>query len=224
MIEIRVMIVEDIASIRDYFATIVQHEQDLELVGSASTARQAVEVAREKKPDIVLMDIELERRFAGVDATRDILRELPHTKIIALTIHEDDETLFAMLAAGAMDYIVKTSSVGDILLSIRENFRNMPRIRPDLLSRLLSEFATISNRERELIKTLNVFSKLTKTEFDIIKAVASGLTYQQVANQRYVEETTIRGHVHNILRKFNSKKLRDVVKKLKTLKILDIYS
>jgi DNA-binding NarL/FixJ family response regulator len=169
------------------------------------------------------MDIELERRFAGVEATRDILKELPHTKVIALTIHEDDETLFAMLAAGAVDYIVKTSSVGDILLSIRENHRNMPRIKPELLSKLLAEFATISNRERELIQTLNVFSKLTKTEFDIVKAVASGLTYKQVANQRYVEETTVRGHVHNILKKFDSKRLRDVVKKLKSLKILDIY-
>ena len=124
MKQIRVMMADDSPEIRSYFSNILSHEADMELAGTASSGAEAVQMARELRPDIILMDIQMETRIAGISASKQILKELPGTKIIILTILEDDDLLFQAYCAGVIDYIIKTDSINQILTSVRNAYQN----------------------------------------------------------------------------------------------------
>ncbi|GAA0179552.1 response regulator transcription factor [Clostridium sediminicola] len=223
MSKIKIVIVDDMKNIVDYFKMILNNEPDMEVIGTANSGIEGVKVVKEQKPDVVLMDIQMESRMAGIEAIKLIKEELANVKIIVLTIHQEDELLFAAYSSGAMDYIVKTSSVVKILQSIRNVYNNQLSLRPDIAEKILGEFTRLRNAQSSLIETLNIVSKLTNSEFEILKAVYNGCKYKQIAKQRYVEEITIRGQVNKILKKFQEKKMKDVVKKLKQLNFFDIY-
>ncbi|RED77592.1 response regulator transcription factor [Cohnella phaseoli] len=220
---IKVAVTDDIEDIRDYFRMIIDREQDMEAVGVASDGEEAVQLAREVRPDIMLMDIEMETEDAGIRAIQRIKGELPEIKIIVLTIHEEDDVMFKAYGAGALDFIVKTSSIADIVNSIRSAHRNSLFMRPEIAEKILGEFAKLRNEKDSLIYTLNIVSKLTTSEFEIVRSIYNGLTYRNIAKERSVEEVTIRTQVNKILKKFNQSSMKEVVANLRELKIFDVY-
>jgi DNA-binding NarL/FixJ family response regulator len=224
MNKIRIVVVDDIEDIRSYFRMILTRETDMEVVGTASSGEQAVQVVLETEPDIVLMDIEMETETAGIEAIERIREKLPQVKIIVLTIHQEDAVLFRAYGAGAMDYIIKTMSIADILTSIRSAANNQLYMRPEIAEKILGEFTKLQNEKSSLIYTLNIVSKLTATEFEILKAIHRGSTYRDIAAERFVEEVTIRTQVNKILKKFEKDSMKEVVALLKQLKIFEIYS
>ncbi|NOU86372.1 response regulator [Paenibacillus sp. LMG 31460] len=224
MEEIRIVVTDDIEDIRDYFKMILDREADIEVIGMAASGEESVRIVSACSPDIVLMDIEMESAMAGIEAIARIKAEKPYVKIIVLTIHEEDEVLFKAYGAGAVDYIVKTSSIADILNSIRSAHQNRLYMRPEIAGKILGEFTKLQNEKNSLIYTLNIVSKLTDTEFGILTAVYKGFTYKEIAKERHVEEVTIRTQVNKILKKFEKGSMKEVVSILRELKILDIYS
>lgn len=223
MNKIRIVIADDIEDIRDYFRIILSREPDMEVVGTASSSEGAVTVVRETKPDIILMDVQMETENAGIHAIRKIKQEYEHVKIIVLTIHEENELLFQAYGLGAMDYIVKTSSLVDVLSSIRDVYNNKLSLRPEIAEKILAEFARLHCERSSMVNTLNIVSKLTNTEFEILKAICKGISYKQIAKQRYVEDVTVRTQVNKILKKFGKGSMKEVIKLVKQLKIFDIY-
>ncbi|WP_246358653.1 response regulator transcription factor [Paenibacillus phytorum] len=221
---IRVVVTDDIEDIRDYFRMIIDREQDMEVVGVASNGEEAMRIAREARPHIMLMDIEMESEFAGIHAIEEIKRTMPEIKVIVLTIHAEDDVMFKAYGAGAMDFIVKTSSIADIINSIRNAHNNSLYMRPEIAEKILGEFTKLHNEKNSLIYTLNIVSKLTNSEFEIVRAIYNGLTYKNIAKERSVEEVTIRTQVNKILKKFNQGNMKEVVASLRELKIFEIYS
>ncbi len=223
MNKIRIVIVDDFEDIRNHFKMILARETDMEVVATASSGAEGYEVVMQHQPDIVLMDVQMETEMAGIETTRKIKEQMDAIKVIVLTIHEEDEILFKAYGAGAIDYIVKTSSIVEILNSIRNVYNNKLSLRPEVAGKIITEFARLQNEQSNLVGTLNVMSKLTNTEFIILKAIYGGKTYQQIAKERFVEEVTIRTQVNKILKKFEKQSMKEVIKALKELRIFDIY-
>ena len=223
MEKIRIVIIEDMIDIAEYFETVLGKEPDFEVLGTAQDSVKGVELVKQGIPDIVLMDIQLEHGYAGIEATEQIKELFPSVKVIMLTVNDDDDMIFSAFSAGASEYILKTASVADIINSIRLVHKNQLSLRPEIASKILNEFSRIKNDQASMIYTLNIVSKLTTAEFDVLCALRQGKTYHQVAEERFVEDVTVRTQVNKILKKFNSHSIKAVIRSLNDLKIFDIY-
>lgn len=222
MDKIKLMIVDDMKDIREYFNMILSKEPDIEVVDLASSGIEAVQKARDLKPDVILMDIQMETRTAGIDATTVIKGMDPNVKIIILTIHEEDEYLFQAYCAGVMDYIVKTDSISQIINSIRTVFSNKLMLRPGIADKIIDEFSRLKTQQNSLIYILNIISRLTNSEFEILKCFYEGSTYKTISETRFVSPATVKSQVNSILKKFEMKSMKDVIKLLRQMNFSDI--
>ncbi len=222
--KIRVLIAEDAEDIRDYFRRIVSGEPDMEVVAVASSGAQAVAEAARVAPDIVLMDIQMESGTAGIEAIQEIKSRNPAIKPIVLTIHNRDDLLYRAYTAGAMDYIIKTSPTEGILKSIRAAASNSLMVRPEIASKILSECKRVESQQGMVKEVLKVMMRITNTEFEIIKLIYDGYTYRQIAEQRLVEETTIRSEICRILRKFERRRMKEVIDLLRAISFFELFA
>ena len=215
---IRVMMADDSPEIRSYFANIISHEADMELAGTASSGSEAVQMARELRPDIILMDIQMETRVAGISASKQILTEFPGTRIIILTILEDDDLLFQAYCAGVIDYIIKTDSISQILTSIRNAYQNQMVLRPRYAEKIIQELKRVREEQNDLLHGLNILTMLSNSEFEVLKCLYQGMNARQISESRYVSQGTVKSQIHSILKKFDMKSVSDVVRHLKAIR------
>ena len=221
---IRVLIADDMQPIREYLRMVLGHETDLEVSGAVGTGAEAVQEAMAGKPDVVLMDLEMETPRAGVDAIRALAAAAPKTRCVVLTHFSDDETVFAAFEAGAADYVLKNSSAAEVVEAVRAAARDMSPIRPQIARMIRAEFRAMRSERAALVGTLNIAYKLTPTELGILRLLASGKTPKQIGQLRQVEPSTIRTHVSNILKKFDETSVRNVVNRLRRLGLFEIFT
>lgn len=194
---VKILIVDDHVILRDGIVSILSAEPDFEVVGQVGSIAAALKMVRQTRPDVVLMDYGLPDG-TGLDATRDILAEFPETKIVFLTIHEDDDRLFAAVRSGAKGYLLKNIHASDLLSKLRGLMRGAPPISTEMTSRILTEFArtpppkTISDQR---------FDQLTARELEILQYIASGYANLAIAEQLVISVHTVKNHIHNILDK-----------------------
>jgi DNA-binding NarL/FixJ family response regulator len=217
MKKIRILIAEDEEEIRNYFKGIIAGTGDMEVVRTASSGEEAQKLALEKKPDIVLMDIQMKTKTDGILAADRISKVDPSIKIIVITIHNRDDYLFRAYAAGAVDYIIKTSPVETILASIRAVHANTLMLRPETANRIMAESRRVSKGQRKMKEVLHVMMRITNTELEIIRLVYEGARYSDIAEKRNVEDTTIRTEIHRILEKFHVRKMKDLIDLLREI-------
>jgi len=208
---IRILMADDNAEIRKYFREILGREPGFTIAGEAGSGEECVALARELRPDIILMDIQMETETAGIDATRAIHESLPECKIIILTIHSDDEMLFRAYSSGAMDFIVKTDSIAKIISSIEKVSQNQMQLRSDVAAKIVTEFQRIQNEHASMLYVMNILTKMTNSEFEVLCCIYNGDSYRDVAKTRFVSETTIKSQINSILKKFNMKRMKDVI-------------
>lgn len=218
---ISVMIVDDIPEITAHFSFILQNEKDINVVGIASGGKEAVKMALELKPDVILMDIQMETDDAGLIASKQILEKLPETKIIILTIHNDSQNITEAYMIGAVDYLVKTSSVLEIINAIydsvkRTNFAN------NVNRTILDEMLKLKKTQKEMITCFQLLSKLNSSDLEIIQLLCEGKRYKEIAKERFVEEVTIRSKINKISKKINGMPIRDLVTMLNSCRFFDI--
>lgn len=218
MIPIRIMIADDNPEIRSYFSNILTHETDMELAGCASSGAEAIRMARELKPDIILMDIQMETRVAGIAASKQIIEEMPGTKIIILTILEDDDLLFQAYCAGVTDYIIKTDSISQILTSVRNAYQNQFILRPQYAEKIVVELKRVKEEQMSLLYSLNMLTKLSNSEFEVLKCLYQGMNARQISEARFVSLGTVKTQIHSILQKFGLKSMNEVIKQLKVIR------
>lgn len=215
---IRILTADDNAEIRSYFSNILAHEPDMELLGCAASGAEAVRMALQLQPDIVLMDIQMETRVAGIAASKQILAQLPQTKIIILTILEDDDLLFQAYCAGVIDYIIKTDSVSQILTSIRNAYQNQLILRPKYAEKIIDELKRVREEQTSLLYSLNILTKLSNSEFEVLKCLYRGMNARQIAESRCVSLGTVKTQIHSILQKFGLKSVSDVNRQLRLIR------
>jgi DNA-binding NarL/FixJ family response regulator len=221
---IRLIIADDMEPIREYLNMVLGHEPDMQIIGSVATGKEALELALETKPDVMLLDVEMETPKAGVEVIRALSEKMTNIRCVILTHFGDDETVFSAFEAGAVDYVLKNASAAEILESVRSAACDMSPIRPQVAHMIREEFRVMRAERASLIATLNIVYKLTPTELALLRLLAEGKTQKEIAEIRYVAPSTIRTHVANILKKFDEPTVRDVVRRLKHLGIFEIFS
>ncbi|MFA9379683.1 MAG: response regulator [Acetanaerobacterium sp.] len=222
MSKIKILIADDIPDIRKYFEMILSKEPDMQVVGIASSGLEAVQKTKELNPDVILMDIQMESRTAGIDATKTIKSFKPNIRVIILTIHQEDELLFQAYCAGVMDYIVKTDSIAQMLNSIRNACANQFMLRPYIAEKIVDELTRLKTQQESFIYTVNIMLKLTNSEFEILKCFFEGNTYKQICESRFVSQATVKSQVNSILKKFEMKNMKDVLKLLHLINFNEI--
>ncbi|NHC13030.1 response regulator [Motilibacter deserti] len=195
---IRVLVVDDHALFRRGLEMVLAQEDDIEVVGEAGDGGEAVKLAAELAPDIVLMDVRMPRR-GGIDACTAIRDVVPSAEIIMLTISDEEADLYEAIKAGAKGYLLKDVSIEEVASSIRKVHSGQSLISPAMASKLLTEFASMIKRsdEREQVPA----PRLTERELQVLKLVARGLNNRDIAKELYISENTVKNHVRNILEK-----------------------
>mgnify|MGYP000234311951 CR=1 FL=1 len=209
--EIKVMIVDDIPSLCHRYQDIFEHTPDMNVVSVAHNGYEAVLKSAVTRPDVILMDIEMESRYAGITATQQILSELPEIKIIILTVYEEDELVFSAFRLGACDYVLKNASNEEIVNAVTSAYRGQSPIRPEIADKIRSEFRRVKTYESSFLFMLNILSTLTPKELDTLYLLSTGYNKRQICEMRCVEMSTVKSQVHSILKKFNKKKISEII-------------
>ena len=199
---IRVLIADDHALFRRGLEMVLDEEDDIDLVGQASDGTEAVAVAGESLPDIVLMDIRMPKS-SGIEACRAIKEVAPSAKIVILTISDEEEDLFEAIRAGASGYLLKDIPLDEVAEAVRAVHGGQSLINPSMAGKLLTEFATLAKRDTEEEETAQHVAppKLTDREMEVLKLVARGMNNRDIAKELFISENTVKNHVRNILEK-----------------------
>jgi NarL family two-component system response regulator LiaR len=198
---IRVLIVDDHQVVRQGLRTFLELHDDIQVVGEAGDGRTAVEMVREQGADVVLMDLMMPR-LDGISATREIMHLGMDTCVIALTSFAEDDQVFPAIQAGASSYLLKDVSPDELIDAIRAAHRGEPRLHPDVARKLME---AMRGEETGVRETTAPASDLTDRELEVIRAVAQGKSNQEIAQQFFISEKTVKTHVGHILAKLDLK-------------------
>jgi DNA-binding NarL/FixJ family response regulator len=194
----RVLLVDDHPLFRDGLATLLQ-ARDMEIVGETSNGLEALEYARVLKPDLILMDINMPK-MNGLMATRLIKTELPDTKIVILTVSDDDESLFEAIKSGAEGYLLKSmpsQTFFDMLKGVAQGEAPISR---SLATKILGEFAKRLQHDEAVVANKE---DITEREKEVLRLVAEGATNRDIATKLNITENTVKYHLKNILEKLH---------------------
>ncbi|HSG43380.1 MAG TPA: response regulator transcription factor [Anaerolineales bacterium] len=197
MMTTRLLLVDDHAVVRSGLKMLFENEKDIEIVGEADTASGALEEARRVKPDVILMDIGLPD-MSGIDATREIKKQVSDVAIVALTIHEDEEYFFKMLEAGASGYVPKRAAPEELLTAIRAAANGQVYLYPSLAKLLVRDYISGGRPEQE-----KTSSELTEREHEVLTHLAEGENNEEIALALVISPKTVARHRENIMRKLN---------------------
>jgi DNA-binding NarL/FixJ family response regulator len=198
MTKIRVLLTDDHTLFRQGLRTLLSAEPDIEVIGEAANASEAVAAARLSKPDVVLMDIGM-TGMSSFEATRLIRKERPETRVIFLSMYDDEDYLAECVEIGANGYILKESPAEQLLTAIREVHRGGSCLSPRLLTKLVADFRMQGRGPARLPR----FGTLTKREREILKMLAEGRSVKEIATSFELSVKTVEAHKFNLMRKLD---------------------
>jgi two-component system response regulator NreC len=196
---IRVLICDDHIMVRQGVRMVLQSESDIELVGEAGRGEEAVALAEQLRPEVVIMDLSLPD-ISGIEAIKRIKAALPNTRIIALTMHEEEPYVMEVLRAGAEAYIVKRSAAADLVNAMRQVMAGQAVLDPVVTKAVVTGYVS---RPTPPTPDKETDSVLTPREREILILVAEGFTNAEIAKKLYISEKTVQTHRSNILDKLN---------------------
>ena len=198
MATIRVFLTDDHTLFRKGIGTVLGAQPDMEIVGEASNGREAVEQIRERRPDVVLMDIGMPG-LSSFEAARQINKLRPATKVMFLTMYDDEDYLMECMQVGGNGYMLKDSPAPQLLRAIREVHQGGSFLSPKMLTHLVDDFRGRTQGGSQRPR----FSSLTPREKEILKYLAEGLSVKEVATQLNLSVKTIEAHKFNLMRKLS---------------------
>ena len=216
---IRVLVADDHALYRRGLEMVLSQEDDIDIVGEAADGSEAIRKVEELLPDVVLMDIRMPRR-SGIEACTAIKDVVPSTKIVILTISDEESDLYEAVRAGANGYLLKDVPGEEIADGIRAVAGGQSLISPSMASKLLSEFATMIKKHEE--RPQLPVPRLTDRELQVLKLVARGMANKDIARELFISENTVKNHVRNILEKLQLHSRMEAVVYAVRERILDL--
>lgn len=214
----RILIADDHELFRQAIATMLSQETDMEVVGQAGDGLEALEIAQELHPDLVLMDVNMPI-CDGIEATRLLRKQLPDVIILMLTVHKNDQKLIECLKSGANGYCLKeTTSVG-LLRGLRAALNGEATLPRVLLPRLVDEYYRLANLPDVLVNQV-VQPVLTTRELKILELAENGATNKEIAAQLSISVYTVKSHIRSILEKLGVENRWEAVTKARKLDLL----
>lgn len=206
MSKIRLLLVDDHQIVRAGLRMLFMAEKDMEIVGEADSAEEALQAVRELEPDVVLMDVAMPG-MSGIEATRRIKEANPDVVVLALTMHEDEQYFFEMLSVGASGYIPKRAAPDDLVSAIRVVSQGNVFLYPTLAKLLVKDFLqrSESGPDRKV-------DELTPREREVLTYIAEGYTNREIAEALVISPKTVDRHRENIMRKLNLHSRVELVK------------
>jgi len=195
MRKIKILLVDDHAIMRDGIKALLSIYDDIEVVGEASEGREAVEMARELNPDVVVMDISMPG-MDGLEVTRRLTKRNPGMKVIILTQHDNREYILSAIKVGAAGYIPKKALGSDLISAIRAVHSGDSFLYPSAAKTLIDDY-------RKQAEQPDIYESLTEREREILKLIAEGLTSREIANALYISQKTVQGHRTKIMEKLD---------------------
>lgn len=193
---IRVAIADDHAILREGVKLLLEADPDIEVIGQASNGLEAVRVAAEQKPDVMLMDIQMPG-VDGIEATERVRRQAPATKVLVLSQIDNEEYLVRVLQAGAMGYVLKQNASEELVAAVHTVQKGHVYMTPSMASRFVQMYFRKEEEKKDRSK------QLTPREQDVLKGIADGLTNRQIADELNVSIKTVQTHRGNIMEKLN---------------------
>jgi NarL family two-component system response regulator LiaR len=193
---ISVMVVDDHGLVRQGAVDYLQTYEDISVTAQAENGEQAIRLAREHVPDVVLMDLVMPG-IDGVETTRKLRQVCPHSQVIVLTSYHEDKHIFPALKAGAISYLLKDVKAGELVQAIRRAACGEATLHPRVAARIIQEYRGVDP------EAVNPYSELTEREMDVLKLIANGSTNQKIADELVITVGTVKGHVSNILGKLH---------------------
>jgi DNA-binding NarL/FixJ family response regulator len=225
---IRVLLVDDQMLIRQGIQTLLELEDDLEVVGHASNGREAIAAAERLRPDVVLMDVRMPE-LDGVAATHELSQRLPQTGVIILTTFDDDEYVFEGLKAGARGYLLKDVSSDDLAEAVRTVAAGGALIQPSITRKVVAEFSRLASGSTPSAAPASspaapdqssLVEPLTERELEVLRHLAHGLSNREIADTLFITEGTVKNHVSNLLSKLEVRDRTQAVLKGQSLGLL----
>jgi len=195
--EIKVLIVDDHALVREGINKILSLEPNIKVVGEAEDGAQAIELARGMPIDVILMDINMPN-VNGITATKIIKSEHPEINIIALTIHDQEEYLFELIECGISGYVLKDVRPDELIKTVLNVYRGQAYIPPSMTPKVFEQLHRLSKTHAEAV---NCFNQLTEREREVLCQVAEGLSNKEIAEKLYISEKTVKNHLTSIFQK-----------------------
>jgi len=195
MTKTRILLVDDHAIVRLGLMTLLNDQPDMEVVGEASTAREAVKAVEKLQPDVTLMDIRLPGE-GGIEATRQILAQFPSSRVVMLTSFADDELILRAINAGAVGYVLKQVGNEELLRAIQAAARGESALDPSTTSRLLSQVRSAERKAEE-----DAFRQLSDREMDVLAHLARGKTNAEIGRLLNLSEKTVGNYIGTMFEK-----------------------
>ena len=196
---IRILLVDDHAVVRAGLHMLLAADPELQIVGEAENGAEALRLVGELEPDVVLMDISMPD-MTGIEATRRIKADQPDVAVLALTMHEDDQYFFEMLAAGASGYVPKRAAPNDLISAIHAVYGGGVFLFPSVARSLVQDYLHRSTHTGDAGRS---FDALTDREREVLTLIAQGLSNQEIADRLVISAKTVNRHRENIMAKLN---------------------
>jgi len=196
MSSINVLLAEDHVITRQGIRRLIEDEKGVKVIGEASDGEEAVQMATDLKPDIIIMDIAMPK-LNGIEATRQIKLISPRTAVLILSAYDDDEYVFALLKVGAAGYLLKNVSGDELTRAIRAVYKGEPVLDP-IVARKVMNYFKLPGKMRGLEKPSE---HLSNREADILKLAARGMTNKDIADKLHLSNRTVEGHLRTIFNK-----------------------
>lgn len=207
MQRIRLLIVDDQPVVRRGLALMLSMEPDMEVVGEAGDGLEGIELARQRRPDVVLMDLHMPRK-GGVAATREITMSLPQTRVLVLTTLEAEQSVFDAVRAGAMAYLLKDATEQEVVETVRAVHRGESCLTPQIARKVLDQFRRMAEvappPEYPREKAEDPTGSLTERENKVLHLIAEGKSNKQIGTLLSLAEGTVKNHVSRIMDKLHA--------------------
>ena len=203
--KIKVLLADDHKLFREMLFHFLSEEEEIEILGEAGNGKEAVAKTGELKPDVLLLDIDMPE-MNGVEATKIIAKEYPQTKIVIVTALEEDEFIFQLIKNGASGYLLKDSSLAEVLRGIKAAHSGEALIQPKIVNKILRQLVKLMDNPP--IPAPEEIKSLTAREIEVLKLAAQGANNKEISARLFICEPTVKTHIGNIMHKLN---LRDRV-------------
>ncbi|ANQ65051.1 nitrate respiration regulation response regulator NreC [Staphylococcus equorum] len=215
----RIVIADDHAVVRTGFSMILNYQEDMEVVGTAADGVEAYQKVMEYKPDVLIMDLSMPPGESGLIATSKISESFPETKILILTMFDDEEYLFHVLRNGAKGYILKNAPDEQLVLAIRTVYQGETYVDMKLTTSLVNEF--VNNSSQDTQASNDPFKILSKREIEILPLIAKGYGNKDIAQKLFVSVKTVEAHKTHIMQKLDLKTKPELVEYAMKKKLVD---